>query len=37
MTKPTTAGTADLAQPGEWIADLAASTVSFTHGRCMSG
>ena len=30
MTNPTAAGTAGPAQPGEWVADLAASTVSFT-------
>ncbi len=30
MTNPATAGTAGPAQAGEWIADLAASTVSFT-------
>lgn len=30
MTNPTAAGTAGTAQPGEWVADLAASTVSFT-------
>ena len=30
MTNPTAAGPANLAQPGEWVADLAASTVSFT-------
>ena len=30
MTNPSTAVAASPAQPGEWIADLAASTVSFT-------
>jgi polyisoprenoid-binding protein YceI len=30
MTNPTAARTAPPAQPGEWVADLAASTVSFT-------
>jgi polyisoprenoid-binding protein YceI len=30
MTNPMAAGTAGPAQPGEWLADLAASTVSFT-------
>jgi polyisoprenoid-binding protein YceI len=30
MPNPTTAAAAGPAQPGEWIADLAASTVSFT-------
>jgi polyisoprenoid-binding protein YceI len=30
MTNPATAAAAGPAQPGEWIADLAASTVSFT-------
>jgi polyisoprenoid-binding protein YceI len=30
MTNPTAGGTAGPAQPGEWVADLAASTVSFT-------
>jgi polyisoprenoid-binding protein YceI len=30
MTNPTAAPAAGPAQPGEWIADLAASTVSFT-------
>ena len=31
MTNPTAAGTAGTAfQPGEWVADLAASTASFT-------
>jgi polyisoprenoid-binding protein YceI len=30
MTNPTTAAAAGPAQPGDWIADLAASTVSFT-------
>jgi len=30
MTNPTAAGTAGPAQPGGWVADLAASTVSFT-------
>jgi polyisoprenoid-binding protein YceI len=30
MTNPTAAGTAGPAQPGEWVADLAACTVSFT-------
>jgi polyisoprenoid-binding protein YceI len=30
MTNPTVAGTAAPAPPGEWAADLAASTVSFT-------
>jgi polyisoprenoid-binding protein YceI len=30
MTNPTTAAAAGPAQPGEWTADLAASTVSFT-------
>ena len=30
MTNPTATGTAGPAQPGEWVADLAASTASFT-------
>ena len=30
MTNPTATGTAGPAQPGEWVADLATSTVSFT-------
>jgi polyisoprenoid-binding protein YceI len=30
MTNPPAAGTAPPAQPGEWVADLAACTVSFT-------
>jgi polyisoprenoid-binding protein YceI len=30
MTNPTATGTAGIPQAGEWVADLAASTVSFT-------